>query len=102
MKLLSRQVLGLSQAELDSGGWNADLLMTERLIEEFRENKSIIKDLWGGAQAKKRNRVVSGTKGVEVFKASTLKGLSPDFKFGWCVENGDFTGEELVLAKTKF
>ena len=99
---MSRQVLGLSQAELDSGDWNADLLMTELLIEEIRKNKSIIKDLWGEAQSKNRNRVVSGTEGVEVFKASTLKGLSLDFKFGWRVKNGEFTGEELVLAKTKF
>ena len=78
------------------------MLIIELLIEEIRDNKSIIKALWGEAQAKKRNRVVSGTEGVEVFKASTLKGLSPDFKFGWCVKNCDFTGEELVLAKTKF
>ena len=45
---------------------------------------------------------MSGTEGVEVFKASTLKGLSPDFKFVWCAKNGYFTCEELALAKTKF
>ena len=53
LKLLSKRVLGLSQAEHESGAFNADLIMTEALIQDIREDRSVVKDLWGKAQETK-------------------------------------------------
>ena len=56
LKLLSKQVLGLTQAEHESGTFNADLIMTEALIQDIREDRSVVKDLCGKAQEKKQSR----------------------------------------------
>ena len=102
LNLLAKQVLGLGAADAEFGDHHADVIMTEALIQDIRDDKSLVKELWGKAQEKKAGRAVAGTEGVEIFHASTLKGIRPDWKFGWCVRNGDFTGEELVLAQQKF
>ena len=102
LKLLAKQVLGLSQHEVESGDYSADQIMVEALITSIRSDRTVVKDLWGKAEQQKQGRVVSGTEGVEVFKCSTLKGLPPDWKFGWLVKHGDFSGEELILAQEKF
>ena len=43
MKLLARQVMGLSQQEVESGEFSADLIMVEALITSIRADKSVVK-----------------------------------------------------------
>ena len=73
LKLLAKQVMGLSQAEVESGEFGADLMMMETLISEVRDDRGVVKDLWGKAQKIKQSRIVSGAEGAEVFQCSTVK-----------------------------
>ena len=101
LTMLVKQVLDLSQIEVDSGEFNADLCMAESLISSLRRNRSMVKELWGRAQTLEQSQTVQGAEGVDIFNCSTLQGLPPDWKFGWLVKNGDFTAEDLLGAQEK-
>ena len=68
LKLLAKQVLGLSQHEVESGDYSADQIVVEALITSSRSDRIVVKDLWGKAEQQQQGRVVSGTEGVEVLK----------------------------------
>ena len=101
LKLLSKQVLGMNQVEMDSGEFIAELMMMEHIITRVRINRSLVKDLWGKMEEKEAKKIATGAEGVEVFTCSTMKGVPQDWKFSWCVKNADFTSDELVVAISK-
>ena len=64
LKLLAKQVLDLTQTQIDSGDFTADIIMLESMILSIRLKKEVVKDLWGLVQQREAKQVVSGTEGV--------------------------------------